>query len=184
MKKYKKLTLIVLTLIIIFGIIFILFKKSDDNAKTSITDETTTTSTAATAQEDFSGGDDRPVLENNNSSDKATITDNSGQNTAKTDSSTWTSSENGDITIHSPTSNQTINSGFVVSGESRLSNVQFRVIDDVSGVISEGSLSVVNGLFSGTINYSSTAIEGRLDVFATRDDGSEYGNIELPIRFK
>jgi hypothetical protein len=53
-------------------------------------------------------------------------------------------------------------------GSDRLSNLPF----------------VVNGKFSGQITYTTNATAGRIDIFASRADGSEYSNIEIPVRFK
>jgi hypothetical protein len=66
---------------------------------------------------------------------------------------------------------------------SKLDLVQYRVIDSNSGVIATGNLKVVDGKFSGIVTYSSTATEGRIDIFAVKQDGTEYANVELPVRF-
>ncbi len=146
---------------------------------------TKTTSTAPSAQEDFTGAEERPVLENP-SEDKgsASVVDNQGTIESTPPEEQWTISKTGQITVYTPVNNQLLSSGSALSGESTLPTVSYRVIDNVSGVINEGQLIVVNGKFSGSINFLTSASEGRLDIYSSNEDGIEFSNIEIPVRFK
>ncbi len=182
----KKLLLAALVLLLLGGVIWLLLAR--DNVKFlnqtpgTKDDNAETTSDAPTAQSDFSEGDDRVIPDSTR--DEGTITDNQGQINETPNQSSWSLSKTGEIIVYSPYKNSLLRSGDKLTGTSSLSSVSFRLIDDTSGVIAQGQLSVVNGKFSGTFNFSSSAQEGRLDVFATRSDGVEYGNIEVPVRFK
>lgn len=141
-----------------------------------------TTSTAPTAQSNFSGGNDRPISDSNKN--EGTVTDNEGNVGETPSQDQWTTSNSGQITIYMPAKDSVIKDGDKITGVSSLSTVNFRLIDDATGVIAEGRLNVVNGKFAGTFDFSTTATEGRIDVYSTRADGTEFSNIEIPIRFK
>lgn len=145
-------------------------------------DDAHTTSSVPSAQADFTGGNDRqPASSDRN---EGIVTDNDGQVSNTPPASQWTKSPDGQITVYSPAQNSILKKGDSLSGESRLQVVSFRLIDDVSGVIAQGSLSVVGGKFSGTFDFSTTATNGRLDVFYMSDDGVEKSNLEVAVRFK
>ncbi len=150
------------------------------------TEETSkTTSTIPSAQEEYSDStteENKDPSISDGSRGSAEITDNSGA--PSSDASNPITSASGEITLYLPEANSLISSGQEISGKSTLPKVHYRIIDDVSGVIATGQLSVVGGNFSGNIKLSTTATEGRLDIFATRSDGTEYSNIEVPIRLK
>lgn len=142
-----------------------------------------TTSDAPTAQEDFTGGNERQP----NSTDKAsegTVTSTDGNISTIPPQGQWTTSPNGVITVYSPANGEITTNGSTISGKTTVLRVSFRLIDDVSGVIAQGDLPVVNGTFSGTFSFSTTGKEGRLDVFSTQHDGTEINNVEVPIRFR
>jgi hypothetical protein len=155
--------------------------RADDSSNVQQVDQTT--STAPTAQADFSSGESRPVVERDSDRGEAIISDNQGIVNQTSNESTWTSSVSGDIKLYSPAQNQQLKNGDTISGESSLPAVSFRVIDDISGVISAGQLSVVNGKFSGNISFDTDASKGRLDVFGTKEDSSEFSNLEIDIKF-
>ena len=146
-----------------------------------------TTSTQESAQSEYSPkeqDDNKAVPGNtlNENRGSATVTDNSG--TSVTPNAKPLVSSTGEITVYSPVSGGVVKSGQTISGESKLSKVNFRIIDSISGVIASGELSVVNGKFSGTPIYTTNAKEGRIDIFATKTDGTEYSNVEIPVRFQ
>lgn len=141
-----------------------------------------TTSTATTAQSDFTGGDVRN--DSSSSKNEGVATDNNGQITSVPSKDNWSTSASGNITLYEPSSNSLFTDGSVVSGASTLPVVSYRLIDDVSGMIANGTLKVVGGHFSGMIQFSSNGSQGRLDIFSATDDGVESDSIELPIRFK
>jgi hypothetical protein len=61
--------------------------------------------------------------------------------------------------------------------------VQYTLIDNNVGVISQGTIPVVNGNFSATIDFSPTATAGRLDVFTTDANGKEINEVQLQVNF-
>lgn len=142
-----------------------------------------TTSDAPTAQEDFSDGDDRTPVKPNNSG-TGTVADNQGGTSYIPDASQWTGSPNEELIVYTPTINSVLKNGDTLSGKATTDTVSFRLIDNVSGVIARGELSVVNGTFSGKFDFTTSATEGRLDVFNTGFGSTEYNNVEIPIKFK
>lgn len=148
---------------------------------TNVDTTSQTTSEAPTAQSGFTEGDDREA--GSTESNNAIVTDNNGDVGNTPDQNQWTTSPSGQITVYTPAQNATVKSGDKITGASKLSRVSFRLIDNINGEIAKGSISVVNGKFSGTFNFSTNANEGRLDVFGTNSDGTEFSNIEIPVRF-
>lgn len=167
-------------LLTIAFISYLYYSRIDD----SVDSISKTTSTAPSAQEEFTGATERPVLEPSSEKGEAYVSDNQGQSEIIPDKSQWTTSHSGQIIVYSPSNNQLLQKGDLISGESSLSTVSFRIIDNVSGVISEGQLTVVNGKFSGSVGFSTTATEGRLDIYSSSEDGIESSNIGIPVRFK
>ena len=193
----KKITVITaLAVIVIASIMIVLEKKHVVNlygingalistGSSANQDDAKTTSTAETAQDDFSYGDAREpgnTLQEDGGS--AEISDTNGNLDASTPTDKSIVSKTGEITVYTPQKDSLVQSGQVVSGKSSLSKVTYRIIDSSSGMIAMGELKVVNGNFSGKLNFSTSASEGRLDIFGTRDDLSEFSNIEIPMRFK
>jgi cytoskeletal protein RodZ len=185
-KINKKLLLLIgaITIFLAFALLeitgasSIFFNRSE---KTNDT-EAQTTSTAETAQSSFTGGDDRQP--NRSQKQEGTATDQSGAIQAIPPENQWSKSNDGVISVYSPTKNQIVQNGQIVSGASTTSTVSFRLIDDVSGVIIQGSLNVVEGRFSGSLNFNTAGTNGRLDIFNSATDGTESSNIEIPVRFK
>ncbi len=165
-----------------FGL-WTIFLKDNQKQVTHDNQDAKTTSTLPTAQEDFTGGDERQpgntVRENEGTGN---IEDRQGAVSEQTDPGVWTTSSTGEVTVQNPYPNKILRSGTEISGTSSLQKVSYRIIDSVSGVIAQGELTVVNGKFSGIINFSSSATEGRLDIFGAHSDGSEFSNVEIPIK--
>jgi hypothetical protein len=115
---------------------------------------------------------------------KQTATDNHGQApSSSTDQSKWLSSQSGAIVVKSPGSNSTFKPGGQLYGSSSLAEVQYRLIDNQVGVISQGPVSVVSGNFSATVNFTASSGSGRLDVFSTDANGKEYNEVQVPVNF-
>lgn len=181
-KKTFYVVIAVILLAILLAVVYLQFYK-DKNTINSEELDAKTTSLAPTAQENFTDGDDRVVGEAQDRGE-ATVTDSQGDIDNIPDESLWTSSSTGEITLYSPSENQVLENDSLISGETTLDDVYFRIIDSVSGVISDGKLSVVSGKFSGKVNFSTAAAEGRLDIYSMRGDGSEFSNIEISVLFK
>jgi hypothetical protein len=119
-----------------------------------------------------------------NSVNQGTATDTKGQNSdVSTPSSQWTQSQSGLITVKSPAYGTTVKSGDQLLGSAQENQVQFRLIDDQAGVIAQGFLTVVNGNFSGNLNFSPHSNSGRLDVFTTGPTGEEVNEAQVPVKF-
>lgn len=115
---------------------------------------------------------------------QGTTTDNHGQAAVSTNSQQWTTSQSGAITLKQPLSGSTFKSGAIIAGSATVSQVQYRLIDNSVGKIAEGTLSVVNGSFSGTVTFQPHASAGQLDVFSTNYPyGPELNEIQIPVNF-
>lgn len=193
-KKTRALTnkkiifLIVIFLMLTASVLLILEKKGVTNfyQKTENTrvNDATTTSTSQTAQESFNEGEYREpgnsLLENEGD---AEIVDLNGEINGSTNIKDPITSKTGEVAVYTPTKGATLRNGDIISGKSTLQKVSYRLIDSSTGMIATGELSVVNGSFSAKINFSTSAPQGRLDIFAVREDLSEYSNIEIPVSF-
>lgn len=187
--KNKKLVLIVIIVLLsLVAALFVLEKKGITNLignnNTNLDDEAKTTSNAATAQEDYKDGNPREAgntIDENRGS--ATVIDNGGRSSS-VDTSNPVVSKTGEITVYSPAANAILTNPTNISGKSTLSKISYRLIDNVSGVISTGELSVVNGSFSARLSFETSAQTGRLDIYGTKPDGVEFSSIEIPVRFK
>jgi hypothetical protein len=117
--------------------------------------------------------------------DKGTATDKNGQAASgvPTDPGKWSVSDSGVITVKLPGSNSTIQPGATLTGAASVGQVQYRLTDDRVGVISEGPVSVVNGNFTASINFTTHSSSGRLDVFSTEANGREINEVQIPVRF-
>ncbi len=180
--RNKKILLIVVLTLLLAVIGYFVYPKVTTKDNNDTGDKTT--STAPSAQENFTSGGDRPIATTPENRGDAAIADNQGQQTSVPDKSQWSTSKTGEITLYAPYKDKLLVNGDSIAGESTLTVVYYRVIDDVSGMISQGQLSVINGKFSGVISFSTTAKSGRIDVYGMADSGKEYGNIEVPVRFK
>ncbi len=129
-----------------------------------------------------SGGQSDKATSTSNGVNKGTATDTNGQATS-TDPSKWVVSASGNITVKQPVANDSIKDGSVLSGSAKVGQVQYRLIDDKLGVISQGQLSVKNGNFSGQMHFQPAASTGRLDVFSYDSNGTEINEVQIAVRF-
>jgi len=129
--------------------------------------------------------DKQPTSGSTTSTGQGTDVDNKGKVTTPptTNSRLWTASQSGVITVKQPTAQTTFKSGDTVSGSASVPQVQYRLIDDQTGILTEGSLSVVNGNFSGTLQFQPVATTGRLDVFTVNAAGVESNEVEISVNF-
>lgn len=110
-------------------------------------------------------------------------TDNHGAGVTSSSGTNSISSSSGVITLYSPSPNSTLSSGDKVSGSAKVSEVQYRLVDDQVGVLAQGQLSVVNGLFSGTLQFRPRALTGKLAVFSFDTNDAEINKIEINVKF-
>lgn len=147
----------------------------------STSDNTKTTSTEPSAQSDFTNGKERETTQT--TKEEGTVTDSNGVIPTVAPKAEWSSSTDGVISVYSPAQNSILSNGQILSGESTANTVSFRLIDNISGLIAQGKIGVVNGKFSGIFNFETTGAEGRLDVFIADANGIESSIIEIPVRF-
>ena len=102
---------------------------------------------------------------------------------ASTSPSQWTQSQSGLVTVQQPINNSTVAPNFTLSGLSSVGNVSYTLIDNTVGVISQGTLNVVNGKFSGSINFKKYGNSGRLDVYNTDPNGKQINEVQLNLNF-
>jgi len=185
--------LIALAILLASGLFLVILEKANvinlynsSSDQTSVEeDDAQTTSTTETAQSDFNGGEFRePGNTLIDGEGSAIVTDNNGEIRAEIDKSNPIVSPTGEISVYSPRKDDKITNGFAFAGSSSLPKVSYRLIDSATGMIATGELTVVNGNFSGTITFSTGATQGRLDVFGTNENLTEFSNIEIPVRFQ
>lgn len=123
-----------------------------------------------------------PGADTNSSSDGRAV-DTHGQASTSTSSDQWVISKSGNLTVKQPIANGTLKSGGILSGSAKVSEVHYRLIDSLKGVVAQGILSVTDGNFSGTLQFSASATSGRLDVFSTEPDGSEVNEVQIAVVF-
>lgn len=145
-----------------------------------------TTSTSKTAQNDYNDGRERPTDGGDTGTNQGGATDNKGGGTQTNPGESTVTSDSGAITVKGLAAQDLLSDGNTLHGTTTnaVSTVQFRVIDETVGVIAQGSLSVVNGAYSGTLHFNAKSTTGRVDVFSFDAAGSEINNIEIPVRFK
>lgn len=93
-------------------------------------------------------------------------------------------SDEGDITLIEPKENTLLESGSTIEGRANVERVHYRLIDDNIGVVATGSISVVDGKFSGIFEFDSNGTEGRLDIFSELESGAETNVIEVPVKLQ
>jgi hypothetical protein len=128
----------------------------------------------------------KPELPTNNATTTTGgVTDNKGVTTSNLPpSSLWVSSSSGDITLQEPSPNTTVQSGDTLSGTASVSNVGFILTDSSVGLIDQGTLTVVNGKFSGQLGFTPHATSGKLEVYYPNpNNGAEEDIIEIDVNF-
>jgi hypothetical protein len=100
-----------------------------------------------------------------------------------TNPSKWSTSTSGVITVKLPDSGDTIKSGATLAGSSSVNPIQFTLIDNQVGVIAQGPITVTNGNFTASIDFTAHASSGRLDIFSTDPNGREINEVQIPINF-
>jgi hypothetical protein len=118
---------------------------------------------------------------------QGTATDKNGQvpsSGVSDDPSQWSTSDSRLITVKSPLRNSTFKSGDTVTGATSVADqVQYRLVDNQAGVIGQGSINVVNGNFTASLNFTASGSSGSLDIFSTDQSGKESNEVQIPINF-
>ncbi len=179
-KSIKTIPILIVVILVVALFGFLLSEVTGNTRiLSSLTDNTPNTSDPS--QEDFTGEKEREVVYSDK--EEGVISDTKGNVDTTPPEDKWTTSVDKKISVYSPIPNTVLASGSILSGQATTANVSFRLIDNVSGVIAQGKVSVVNGKFSGVFDFKTVATEGRLDVFFANDNGSESSTIEIPVRF-
>lgn len=118
---------------------------------------------------------------------QGTDTDKNGQapsSGVSTDPTQWSTSSSRLITVKAPLRNSTFQSGDTVTGATSVaSQVQYRLVDNQVGVISQGTINVVDGNFTASISFMPYGSGGNLDVFNTDPNGKEINEVQIPLNF-
>jgi hypothetical protein len=118
---------------------------------------------------------------------QGTATDKNGavpSSGVSTDASQWSTSSSRLITVKSPLRNSTFKSGDTVTGSTSVaSQVQYRLIDSQTGVISQGAINVVDGNFTASLSFTPHSGSGSLDIFSVNSDDTENNEVQIPLNF-
>lgn len=176
----KKPLVLAVTAVVIVGIIVWATHHSTTPASTKVA--APTASSSAVKSSSSTAVTKKPSA--TNGVNQGGATDKNGQAPAITSNpSQWTSSASGQITLQQPLNNSTFKSGDYMSGTAKVSQVQYRLIDNSVGVIAQGSLGVVGGKFSGIISFQSHSNTGQLDVFSYNSMGAEVNELKVNLNF-
>ncbi len=199
MSKPTKKTLLVIiisvTIVALGGSYFLLNRRSNSEPDPSnLTSDAKSTSELPSAQNDFNVAD---IDIHDNAKDRqpgnsiredegsAGIHDTHGSIPKSISTSNPIISSSGQIGVYAPKPNQRItNKKVTVAGKSTLQSVYYRISDDISGVVTSGSLNVVSGEFSGNLTISTNAKHGQISFFGTQKDGNEFSNVTIPLVFR
>lgn len=158
------------------GAAYYFYKKNQDKGAE-------TTSTAETAQRDYQDGNERESAQSGGSSQGGVVDNNGDTQKPPTDTTVGTTSSSGAITVWQPVGQSLIGTGETIRGKATVPVVQFRVIDDEVGVIAQGELKVVDGVWSGIMRFNSVSGSGSIQVYSLNDQSVEENNISIPVTF-
>ena len=163
----KKLIIFILVLVVILGVY--LYHAHNNNTVTSKKNDSSKTSPSTKAI--------------NVPTPKSGVIDNNGNTTGSIPpASEWFASSNGNITLQQPVSNSTIQSGVTISGLANVDQIGYVLTDSSVGLISQGTLSVVGGKFSGNLTFVAHSNTGTLQVFYPNPvNGAEEDLIDINI---
>ena len=69
--------------------------------------------------------------------------DTNGTAITTTSPNQWITSQSGNITLKQPVANATLHDGDIISGSAKVNKVNFRLIDNKTGVIAQGTLNII-----------------------------------------
>ncbi len=176
-KNHRTIYYIVLVLFIIIGCWYFIYKhdhqiKRQSNPKSSIT-KLPQPNTKASVKP-------KTPTSSNLTQGTSTPTNSTSVNTSR---SKWVQSQSGLITLQQPIANSNLSNGFSLIGLASVNKVNYTLLDNSLGVISQGVIPVNNGSFSAIINFNNHSSSGRLDVYSTDPNGKEINEIQIPINF-
>lgn len=189
-KNYQKYIILSVIFLLLLAVAMFVLEKThttdlikDPTSTAHPSSDAKTTSKQPSAQSNFSNGQPRKEVTQSNMNE-GVVSDNKGIIDSVPPENVWTKSADGSsVVVYGPVANQTLKSGQKLTGTSTASVVNFRLIDNIQGVIATGTVNVVDGKFSGTFDFSTTADQGQVDIFTTKSNGSEANTVSIPVRF-
>lgn len=180
MYKNKKILALLLPVLIIGGVLLYVRVTKDEPQSV---DTATTTSKLKTAQAAFGQGEKRPT--GSGTGNQGGAIDQKGIPPSESSSTgSPVSSESGAITLTQPTDGNSLTDGSIIYGSSSLSSVQYRLVDSETGVLAQGSLTVVDGKFSGKLQFKPQSSFGKLSLFSfDTSTGAEVNRLTVKIKF-
>jgi len=174
--KSRRYTLIFLLLIFIIAICYsIISIKKDSKPKVS-------PNPTATITQLHSTDDKNKNINTSSGINQGTSTDTHGStNNINSLPDQWVQSQSGVITVKNPLINSSFKSGDSLGGSANVNKVQYRLIDNMAGVISQGFINVYNNNFSANISFPYYSNSGRLDVFSTNSNGAEINEVQINL---
>ena len=179
MQKNKKYLLVILVLIAVLIGVLVYFKDSK-----TVTYQTSSNSTVRSTP-----SKPTPHQPSNNANTlppSGSVTDNKGviPKSSQTPSNKWTTSSDGNILLEYPYNGMALSKGQNISGTAKVKTVSFLLKDNSVGVIDQGTMTVVNGKFSGTLNFTPHSNGGELEVYTTNpNNGAEESVIDINVSF-
>jgi hypothetical protein len=176
-RKLKKIIWVAILVAVIVAVALCIHFRSDN--KKNVATTRTVVGTPSTPTPHSS------VPSTSNGTTQGGVVDNNGTTSSSVPpASEWTSSNNGDITLQQPVTNQVVASGATLSGTAKVPTVQFILKDSSVGLIAQGSLNVVDSRFAGTLQFTPHAKTGNLEVyFANPQTGAEEDIININVNF-
>jgi len=126
------------------------------------------------------------VTTNNGTTAGGGVLDKNGQTSGSLPpSALWVVSDSGNLTLQQPSPNTIVHSGDTLSGLAKVNSVQFILTDNSVGLIAQGNLNVVNGKFSGTLQFTPHSSNGKLEIYHPNPaNGAEEDIIEIDVNFQ
>lgn len=156
-------------------LLFILFRQNkpvSDTSQTTNSNNSSTTDSTTHTQSASSGSQGGAI----DTGGTTTVTD--------TPQNGWTAADSGNIVVHSPAANSVLSNGNTIYGTALTDVVNYRLVDNDSGVVAQGQLSVVNGTFSGILRFRPLSTQGTITFFSfNQSTGAEENRVKINVRF-
>ncbi len=171
------ITVLILLILIFIGFAYFIYKHGNQIKKQPVPKSTIT----KLPQSSNSNNQNKQLTTSTLSQGTSTSTTNTTPVT--TTKSQWIQSQSGSVTLQQPITNSYISTGFALRGLANVSQVNYTLLDNKIGVISQGIIPVENGSFSAIVNFGAHSSSGRLDVYSTDPNGREINEVQIPINF-
>ena len=178
-KNQKKWIAIMVILLLVIGIVIFIYYK---HHKTNVIVQTKPVANIKQIKPTQANNVVPKKITPSNTSNQGTST-NTSSCTNMSSSNQLIQSQSGVISVKSPALNSIIKSGFAICGTSSLNQINYRLIDNGAGVISQGLINVSGHKFSATISFPAHNDSGRLDIYSLNNDGSEINDVQIPVKF-